>query len=237
MKHGFTLLEMMVAVTILGMVTAGVFVMTTEGQKNVARTMQSHIANDEVQMAANQISDDCKEANLVLDPDSGERQPPFLTLGSTPLEEAFDSAIQNQTLKTVDPNNRLTVIQFRPQTVSEAGGQAKSFFAQKKLEYFMKQDPSAPKIYGLFRKSVDIDSSGGEVTTSARIRQVIPEIDTDREYFVFFRVENSGAISARNIYFAASLTRRDPKAEASTPLFTSAFLNSAHIRGTVPDVY
>lgn len=238
-NRGFTLIELMISVAILSMVLASVFMLTSEGQKNAVKTMQSHMVNDEIQMTATQIVDDIKEANIIKDPatTAADHQPPLLNLNASTLEDAYKAAIQAQTLKTGDAKNKLVLIQCAPQKPSDAGATAKLIFKYTKIEYFLTADPSKPQRFALARKTEELDQLGNPVTSSVKIKTLIDDIDTPRDHFVFFRLTNSaGAISARSIYYGAQLSRKDPKSDdPNRMLYSAAFLNAGRIRGTVPD--
>jgi len=245
-KHsGVTLVELLFVLVILGMLMAAVFKLTISGQKSAVDIMSSHVANEEIQRLTEMISDDIKEANYLDDPavDDASHRPPLIDLGASTLEDALKEALTTNKLRTDDEEkNQIVLRKYVPQKPNLPPANAKEIFKRYQISYMVKKDPSNSNLCALVREFAELRPDSNDVIPESVSKKTLIEgLDIRKNYIVFFRLKNSGgAISARNIFFAADIFREERKSSpndppSGKPLFHSSVLTAAHIRGSTPD--
>ncbi|MBI3038150.1 hypothetical protein HYY75_03730 [bacterium] len=238
--RGVTLIEVSIGAFILALVVGAVYKLTISGQKSAAQIMQSHQVNEEVQNAIDRFSSDVREANVIVDNVAPDHEPPLLDVAQNQsVDAALFSAIQGRILQTENPKNKLKLIKCQIVPPSQIlGATLREMFKKYQVEYFFKGTGSTK---ALVRKFVELDNQNNEVPASAKIKPLIYEINTNKDYAVFFRIGGSqGLIGSRNVYFAAEISRKEKKGDGSLidkSTFRSTILTSAHIRGSAPDKY
>lgn len=240
LRSGTTLLELIIAVTILAMVIAAVFRVVSSGQKTATTVMQSHQVNEEVQSAIDRISDDIKEANLVME--IGADVPPAIDWTTTdPFEDAVKAKRTDGTLKTDGPKNRLMLMKATPATVTDAGTMViKMGMNLASITYVFEKDSDSPDLFHLIRYYEELDCDRNPKAGTSRVKTLIHDINIQKDYFLFFRIGNSnGRISARNIFCTADLARKEKKPDGTydnnKTLFHANVLTALHIRGSAPN--
>jgi prepilin-type N-terminal cleavage/methylation domain-containing protein len=240
-RRGFTLLEMLLTVSIMSAVLAGIMKLWLSGQQSAATMMQVHQVQEDMYVACERIMDDIRESNVIIDPGTTptSREPPFFTPQGASLEEAVETAVAQGALKMSDPRNRLVLLKCQALPPAQVGNDARRLFQRYRIEYFLEPDPEKPSSFALVRRSEELNASGEPIGPSSRVKTLLEDIDGEKEFFVFFRVSpTQGAPSARDLFFSARRQRRERAGEsASSKRYTTKILHSAHIRGTVPDYF
>ena len=239
-QRGTTMIEMLIAATILALIIGAVYKATLSGQRSAIQVMQSHQVNEEIQNAIDHFSDDVREANVIADPASPKKPVPLLPLDppTQPVDQALAAAIQTKTLATADFYANAVLRLIKSQAVPPnkvTGGTVAGMVKNSVVEYFFKDKGGA---HVLFRKYMEIDENGRPIAPSVRIKPLIREIIPDKDYAVFFRIGgNQPTIGARNIFFATDIARKEKKPDGTVrqqETFHAAVLTSAHIRGSTP---
>ncbi len=245
---GMTLVELMIGAAILSMIILAVTNLFISGQRSARQAMQSHQANDEVQSAVDHLLKDVREANVLIDyaPTTEAHEPPYPDFDFTAAdaEERLQNAVGSLSVMTGDPRNRIRLIKCVPIEPSKVSGNVSTQSARKYYieYYFIHADDHNVALMRKFAQVQDdwkfySDIPAGEdpplVESTIISRPLIPEIDTTRDYCVFFRAGSR----ARNVCLAAKLHRKERNADgslANKELYQARILVTAHIRGSAP---
>lgn len=224
-RRGTSLLEVAISILVTAVLGTGLYLFLRQSNQGMREAMTNHQLNEESQRLLDRLTDELREANLLVDSDgAGEgRQPP------TVARSAVD------TLKSTDPNNILTFtrLQF---DFSKTPSATQNNFTSIRLCYRVeKMNPAnATGPYQLSREETHWDDHGQSIASEKKSEIVAKNLDD----LIFYRLSAQGADLAgtgpRTIHVLLRQRRHDRDADARPVSYNLEQHVAVRIRGNWP---
>ncbi len=211
-KKAFTAVELMITLILLALVLTYLWHVFSASRKNATEIIENHMVNDELDRELIKITDDIREANLIL-----EGKPPIYDFSQI---SSLETGKEENVLEFIKVTYDFSV------DPTELDGN-KVNYTKKLIKYYVeKEDESNPNSkWVLIREMTPIDTDSSVVEPERNIYTVkIPPL----EECIFYRVNDPDTTRTGNLFIKMKLGRQDKSQ------YTSESTICVKERGTMP---